>query len=94
MQALVSKMYKVSASLVNGRKREKKSFVFSDNNLDSFKVNNLIFLFLMPQRRFFSQFLIGDEIIMYFSFVFVSSIVSCLALPSRKSLRGVSSLTL
>lgn len=54
MQAFMSKMYKVTASLVNGRKGGKKGFVFNDNNLDSLKVNNLIFLFLMPQRRFFS----------------------------------------
>lgn len=40
----------------------------------------------MPKRHFFSQFLISDEIITYFSFVFVSRIISCLALSSRKSL--------
>lgn len=43
MQAFVSKMYKVTASLVNGRKGKKKGFVFNDNNFDSLKVNNLIF---------------------------------------------------
>lgn len=71
---------------MNSRKGGKKSFLFNDKNLDSLKVNNLIFLFLMPKRRFFSQFLISDEIITYFSFVFVSRIISCLALSSRKSL--------
>lgn len=79
--AFVSEMYKVTASPVSGRKGGKKGD--NDNNLDSLKVNNLMFPFSLPQKHFFSRFLIGEEIITYFSFVFVSRIVSCL--PGRAS---------